>query len=654
MAVLRASCLIVGLAAMVLFAGAAVLGADVPISWSSIAPLSLPRHSGAVVEADGLLYVIGGIEYGNQILVYGQTYEVTSGTLVEAYDPASGAWERLADLPYPINMMAQQAEGRQWSAAAAYAGSIYLFGGANLNGDVRDTIDVYDIASDTWTAGVAVLPEPVCAMSAATIGDRIYLFGGTTGVDPYSPQDYLAACYVFDPVTRTVSSIASMPIARFKTTAIPLDDRILVLGGISATVSANAQVYDVGKNEWTRLEPVFWERRFWGGAEIDGAMFLVGGRDEHTLSSTSVDVYVPEFGTWLTGEPMMLAREDAFVVAIDGDIYVIGGRNNEGVAFAEGEIGTPDLANASAPSPSVEDPEAEIVWSEEAPMSTPRYSGATSVHGGIIYTIGGLEEAEPTGQVCEAYDPKSDTWGTLASLPEGRFNMSALALDGTIYVFGGADVTGSVTDTVFAYDIASDSWTTAGRLPNAVAGMSSTVHEGEVYLFGGSHSSQLFVPKENYFSAAYVFDPESFTFEELPPMPVARNMALACSVEDSLFVIGGMKSPGATANQRYWPRNRTWTIQAEMPVARGGHTGVVVHTMRIRGIYVIGGANQADIYAYNWFDDEWFVVHSLLPPRNFSFTSVVASSPERIYVIGGVDETGTVVDHVWISEPLEE
>ena len=639
--------------ALVLLAGVAVHGVDVPIFWNAIAPLSLPRHSGAVVEAGGQVYVIGGIEYGNQMTVYGQTYDVTSGTLLEVYDPTSDTWKRLADLPYPIDLMARKAEGRQWLAAAEHGGKIYVFGGASLNGDVRSTIDVYDIATDTWTAGIAALPEGVCGMSAATIGDRIYLFGGATSVDPYSPQDYLAACYVFDPATMEISSIAPMPVARFKTSAIPQDDQVLVLGGISATASANAQIYDVGTDEWIRLEPVFWERRFWGAAEVDGAMFLLGGRDEHALSSTSVDVHVPEVGAWLSGEPMAIAREDAFVLAVDGGIYVIGGRNHEGQAFADGEKGTPDLTNVSL-APSNEEADAEILWRLGAPMPTPRYFGATATHEGIIYVVGGLEGVAPTGRACEAYDPASDGWTTLAPLPEGRFHMSAVALDGTIYVFGGADVAGNVSDTVFAYDIASDSWSTAGHLPHAVAGMSSAVHDGEIYLFGGSHSSQLFVPKENYFDEAYVFDPAEFTFEELPPMPIARNMALACSVEDSLFVIGGMKSPGATANQRYYPRSRTWAIQAEMPVARGGHTGVVVHTMRIRGIYVIGGANQADIYAYNWFDDEWFVVHSLLPPRNFSFTSVVASSPERIYVIGGVDETGTVAGTVWISEPPEE
>lgn len=35
---------------------------NVPIDWEAIASMSLPRHSGATVVVDGLLYVIGGAD----------------------------------------------------------------------------------------------------------------------------------------------------------------------------------------------------------------------------------------------------------------------------------------------------------------------------------------------------------------------------------------------------------------------------------------------------------------------------------------------------------------------------------------------------------------------------------------------------------------
>jgi N-acetylneuraminic acid mutarotase len=629
-------------------------GSDVPIDWKTTAPLSLPRHSGASAVVDGLIYVIGGVEYGNSMTVYGQTYDVTTGTLVEVYDPGADAWTRLADLPYPIDVMARRAEGRMWAAAAALGGKIYTFGGANLNDEVRGTIDVYDIATDTWTAGIAHLPEPVCGLSAATVGTTIYVFGGATSTNPYRPQDYVATCYAFDPATLSITPIAPMPLARFKTSAIPIEGGVLVLGGISATATSNAQIYRPKTDTWERLEPVFWERRFWGGAASDEVMFLVGGRDEHATTTGAVDVWIPEENAWLAGDPMSVPREDAFTVAIGGRLYVAGGRNHEGTPLADAECGTPNLGAVTYASLPEAEPLVTIEWSVGAPIPTPRYFGATAVVGGLIYVIGGLEAVDPTGRVVEIYDPATNTWTAGPPLPEGRFNVAAAVLDSTIYVFGGAAVGGGVTDTVYAYDPAKDTWKLLGSLPNAVAGIAAVTYEGRIYLFGGSHSSQMYVPKENYYDKAYAFDPATSTFESLPPMPVARNMAFAGAVEEGLFVIGGMKSPGATACQRYDPPIRTWTIMAEMPNPRGGHSGVVIRTLPTRGMYVLGGANQIDVYGYNWGEDRWFVATSIPAPRNLTFTAVVARSPERIYMIGGTDETGSVVDTVFIGEMAGE
>ena len=207
---------------LVVLLTASVAGlADVPIDWEAVAPLSLPRHSGTAIVVDGHVYTIGGVEYGNTMTVYGQTYDVTTGTLVEVYDPSTDTWTRCADLPYPIDMMARRAEGRIWLAAAAHGGKIY-------------TIDVYDLASDTWTAGVARLPRPVCGLSAATIGDTIYLFGGATTTDPYAVETYVADCYAFDPETFSFDPLPPMPVARNMAVAATVGDDIYVIGGMKS------------------------------------------------------------------------------------------------------------------------------------------------------------------------------------------------------------------------------------------------------------------------------------------------------------------------------------------------------------------------------------------------------------------------------------
>jgi|GEM_PF-1330019 len=649
---------IVGVSLLLVFSSIAT--ASVPIKWTHVAPLPLPRHSGTTAVVDGIIYAIGGIEYGNTMTVYGQTYGVTTGAVVEAYDPATDTWIPKAPLPYPINLMTRKAEGRQWPAAAAYDGKIYTFGGANIYGEVRDTIDVYDVATDTWTAGIARLPQPTVGLAATAFGEMIYLFGGSTSTDIFAAQDYLASCYVFDPRTGEILEIAPMPIPRFKTSAIPYDGGILVLGGISSRGSANAQLYDPATDTWTNLEPVYWERRFWGATTVGDAMVLVGGRDEHALSSGSVDVYLSEHVAWVAGTPMGVAREDAFVASVDGVLYVFGGLDHNQIPFADAERGVLNLAEAAVTPQEPEAPQIAIDWEERAPMPTPRYYGATAVVDNIIYTIGGLEGQDPTGRVVEAYDPESDTWTGKAPLPEGRFNVAAAAFDGVIYLFGGADVGGNVVDTVDRYDPATDTWEAAiTRLPQPTAGVAVVVYDDLIYLFGGSCSSQMFVPAENYYDNAYAFDPETLTFEALPAMPVARNMATAGVIDDEIFVIGGMKSPGATANQCYRPKQapttaQRWVLRAEMPLPHGGHVGVTIRTLRTSAIFVLGGANTADIYTYVYPGDYWVKAKSLPAPRNMAFVSLAKASPESIYLIGGADQTGTIVGTVYKGTVNEE
>jgi len=632
----------------------------IPIEWSAVAPLPLPRHSGATAVVDGQFYAIGGIEYGNSMTVYGQKYDVTTGAVVEAYDPVSDTWAGKAPLPYPINLMTRKAEGRQWLAAAAYDGKIYTFGGANIYGEVRDTIDVYDVATDTWIAGIARLPQPTVGLSAVAYGKAIYLFGGSTSADMFAPQAYLDSCYVFDPQTGDITEIAPLPTPRFKTSAIPYGDGILVLGGISGRGATSAQRYDPATDTWTNLEPVYWERRFWGAATVGDRAFLIGGRDEHAQSSLTVDVYLSEHGAWAPGTPMGVAREDAFVASVDGALYVFGGLNQGLTPFAEGERGLPNLAEVAFTPQEPEPPQVIVDWQECAPLPTPRYYGATAVIDNVVYTVGGLEGEDPSGCVVEAYDPSADAWTTKAPLPAGRFNVAAAACDGMIYLFGGADVDGNVVDTVDRYDPASDTWEAAiTRLPRPAAGLAVTVYEDRIYLFGGSRSSQMFVPAENYYDSAYAFDPTSLAFEELPAMPVARNMATAAVIDDEIFVIGGMKSPGATANQCYRPKQapttaQRWVLRAEMPLPHGGHVGVTIRTLRTSAIFVLGGANTADIYTYVYPGDYWVKAKSLPAPRNMAFVALVKASPESIYLIGGADQTGAAVGTVFKGTVDEE
>ena len=682
---------------------------SVTVSWASISPMLKPRHSGATVVVDGIIYTIGGAETDGVYKYHpagspeGTVIEIpidTTGIRVEAYDPASDEWTEKADLPYPPNLQTNEAEGRMYLAAAAYQGKIYTFGGADVQGVVEDTVDVYDIATDTWTAGIATLPQPTAGMSAVTYGDKIYLFGGSASTEAFAPEYYYGDVYEFNPATATFTAKSEMSPPRTRTSAVVFEGEIMVFGGSSALGNRNAQMYNPATDSWSFKEVVVWERGYWFGTAANDMVFLMGGRNEEQATCTEVNVYSEEWQTWVTATNMLSPRESAFVAAVDGKLYVMGGSDNKGNLEATAtSLNTAVRGTVPSAPPTLdltetpEEVEVTIQWTEVAPMPTPRCYGATAVVDNIIYTIGGLENKPITGRVVEAYDPVTNQWTEKASLPEGRFNMPAAAYNGKIYIFGGVNTELKVVDTVDVYDIATNTWTAGiATLPKPAAGVAAVTAGDMIYLFGGSRNPMMFVPSSYYFSDVYEFDPVALTFTAGTPMPVSRNMSFVGIVGDGICVIGGVESTGATSNNQYttpefskWALEQemkmaedngdlvvansikallaelqagseaaAWEEKAEMPEKRGGHSGAVVRDpLENCDVYVIGGHAEESVLVYDSETDDWQNATPMEIGRNICYVGVAEASPESMYVIGGMDSKGNILGSVEKGTPYE-
>ncbi|HEX7313413.1 MAG TPA: kelch repeat-containing protein, partial [Pyrinomonadaceae bacterium] len=128
-------------------------------SWATLAPMPTGRYALAAVALNGKLYAVGGGCAGCGSPSSGYSRDL------EAYDPASNSWTRLAPMP----------TGRYNIAAAALGGKLYVLGGAR--GGVLDTVDVYDPATDTW-ATTAPMRTPREYLAAVTLGGGLYALGG--------------------------------------------------------------------------------------------------------------------------------------------------------------------------------------------------------------------------------------------------------------------------------------------------------------------------------------------------------------------------------------------------------------------------------------------------------------------------------------------
>jgi hypothetical protein len=159
---------------------------------------------------------------------------------------------------------------------------------------------------------------------------------------------------------------------------------------------------------------------------------------------------------------------------------------------------------------------------------------------GVLYVVGGQLGDGSSSDVVEAYDIATDTWTTVAPLPEARAGAAAAVVDGTLYVVGGTDAAGAVQPTFFAYDPGGNAWTMLPALPVARMLLAAVGVNGTLVVVGGSTSTTA-----NGSARVDMYDPAANAWRPAAPLPTGRSAAAVVALHDRLYVLGGAL-PGAT------------------------------------------------------------------------------------------------------------
>ena len=247
-------------------------------TWSSGASAPGASSEGVGVAHGGLVYSIGGRGAG-----FSANW---------TYNPSSDTWNAsLAPMP----------TGRAGLAAAVVGNAIYAIGGRTFTGGPCSgfgfaelaTVERYDIDTDTWTT-VAPLPTPRSDLAAATVGGKIYVFGGCRG-----SGTVLADVDVYNPITDTWSTTpADLPTARAAMYAVAQKgNEVYVIGGwdgIGFGLATN-EAYKVSTDSWTTgLPPMPTARAEGGAAGHGGRIYIVGGaRPGFGASVAANEVFKP-------------------------------------------------------------------------------------------------------------------------------------------------------------------------------------------------------------------------------------------------------------------------------------------------------------------------------------------------------------------------
>lgn len=242
---------------------------------------------------------------------------------VTAQEPAPGAWGLRAPTLQPLSEL----------ALAEANGKLYLMGGYPPSRVTVPTVQVYDIATDTWSYGPS-LPMRNNHGMAASVNGKIYLIGGQLNADdPPNTNSYVNTVYELDPAVGAWVTKAPMPTARSSGVAVVHDGKIYVAGG-RLPRGFDFAVYDPAADVWEVLPNLPTQRNHFTGAAINGRIHYVGGRQGNGLSplmTTAHEVFDPQTRTWTSAAPILRPSSGMNGVMARGMFHIWGGEGPAGM-----------------------------------------------------------------------------------------------------------------------------------------------------------------------------------------------------------------------------------------------------------------------------------------------------------------------------------
>ncbi|KPP59199.1 kelch-like protein 4-like [Scleropages formosus] len=239
----------------------------------------------------------------------------------------------------------------------------------------------------------------------------------------------------------------------------------------SSPGSTTIEKYDLRTNTWIQVGVMNGRRLQFGVAVIDNKLYVVGGRDGLKTSNmvecyspvtkgpmyavgghdgwsylNTVERWDPQARQWNYVASMSTPRSTVGVTALNGKLFAVGGRD-----------GSSCLRSMECFDPHTNK------WSMCAPMSKRRGGVGVATYNGFLYAVGGHDA--PASNHCsrlsdcvERYDPKTDTWTTVAPLSVPRDAVGVCLLGDRLYAVGGYDGQ-TYLNTVESYDAQNNEWT---------------------------------------------------------------------------------------------------------------------------------------------------------------------------------------------------
>jgi DNA-binding CsgD family transcriptional regulator/N-acetylneuraminic acid mutarotase len=291
-------------------------------------------------------------------------------------------------------------------------------------------------------------------------------------------------------------------------------------------------------------------------------------------------------------------------------------------------------------------PSATPRWHDKTQLPAARSGLAAAAYENQVYAIGG-EGPAGVSAVVERYDPASNAWTTLSSMPVPAADIAGAVIGGLIFVPGGRLASGAITSTLEVYNPRQDSWEQRSPMPATLSGYALAAYEGKLYVFGGWDGHR-------YVDSVYDYDPISDKWTTHDPMATARGFAAAAAAAGKIFVVGGTDGEQELAlNTAFSPDAEAsgepaWETHTPLPAGRSKFAMASLADI----LHIIGGNGAGDppvALAYSPQVDIWEQLET--PPLSGWTQLGVAAVGTNLYAFGGLAR-GAPIAGQWTYQAL--
>ena len=283
----------------------------------------LPAYRLIPVFATGLLAALGCRE---DIQSPSSSPESGPATSIPDLAVAANSWTARAGMP---DHHSEFAVGAAPNAAGQWI--VYVFGGADEDGETGFSAAAYNVATNTWSGVPNSFIDAADLNGVGKVGSRFYLTGGASCCDTDFRTYNTTEMYSLS--TARLTFKANMPRAtKYGVTGV-IKGQVYVLPGYCSGESTDPghcltggptrqlYRYDPATNSWTtrRQAPRF--HQFGAAAVINDKLYVVGGAGNPLVAA--LDVYDPATNTWTTRAPIPTPGERLFGAAIGSKFFVL-------------------------------------------------------------------------------------------------------------------------------------------------------------------------------------------------------------------------------------------------------------------------------------------------------------------------------------------